>query len=75
MRTLSFGWCALCGFALEAVEEAHPSEEMLALPEMKDEMQRPMMLLVKARKPEDFSRSAGDTAAGERYCKEDQKGK
>ena len=65
----------LCGFALEAVEEAHPSEEMLALPEMKDEMRRPMMLLVKARKPEDFSRSAGDTVSGERCCKEDQKGK
>lgn len=38
------------GFALEAVEEARPSEEMLDLPGMKDELRRPMMLLVKARK-------------------------
>ena len=38
------------GFALEAVEEARPSEEMLALPGMKDEMRRPMMLFVKAKK-------------------------
>ena len=38
------------GFALEAVEEAMPSEEMISLPGMKDEMRRPMMLLVKARK-------------------------
>ena len=37
------------GFALEAVEEATPDEEMrAALPE---EMRRPLMLLVKARKP------------------------
>ena len=38
------------GFALEAVEEAMPSEEMISLPGMKDEMRRPMMLLVKAKK-------------------------
>ena len=63
----------LCGFALEAVEEAHPSEEMLALPEMKDEMRRPMMLLVKARKPEDFSRSAGDTVSGKGAAKKIRK--
>lgn len=42
----------LCGFVLEAVEEAYPSEKMLELPGMKDETRRPMMLLVKARKPE-----------------------
>lgn len=36
------------GFSLEAVEEARPSEEMLGLPCMKDELRRPMMLLVKA---------------------------
>lgn len=36
------------GFALEAVEEAEPSEEMMDIPGMKDELRRPMMLLVKA---------------------------
>ena len=40
------------GFRLEAVEEAQPSPEMLALPSMRDEMRRPMMLLVKAVKTE-----------------------
>lgn len=40
------------GFEIKAVEEAYPSEEMRVIPEMKDEMRRPMMLLVKARKPE-----------------------
>lgn len=38
------------GFRLEAVEEAVPSEEMMDLPGMADEMRRPMMLLVKAVK-------------------------
>lgn len=38
------------GFQLEHIEEAQPSEEMLHIPGMKDEMRRPMMLLVKARK-------------------------
>ena len=38
------------GFRLEAVEEAMPSEEMLHLPGMIDEMRRPMMLLVRASK-------------------------
>lgn len=37
------------GFALEAVEEAQPPEEMMGLPGMDDELRRPMMLLVKAR--------------------------
>ena len=37
------------GFELEVVEEAEPSEEMLHIPGMKDELRRPMMLLVKAR--------------------------
>lgn len=37
-----------CGFKLEAVEEAQPSAQMRNLPEMKDELRRPMMLLVKA---------------------------
>lgn len=39
-----------CGFALEAVEEAEPPESMMDIPGMKDELRRPMMLLVKARK-------------------------
>ncbi|MEY8385871.1 class I SAM-dependent methyltransferase [Oscillospiraceae bacterium 38-13] len=38
------------GFALKAVVEAEPPEEMLGLPGMRDELRRPMMLLVKAEK-------------------------
>ena len=36
------------GFALEVVEEAEPPKEMMDIPGMKDELRRPMMLLVKA---------------------------
>lgn len=36
------------GFELEAVEEATPPAEMMNIPGMKDELRRPMMLLVKA---------------------------
>lgn len=36
------------GFALEAVIEAEPPENMMDIPGMKDELRRPMMLLVKA---------------------------
>ncbi|MCI9077931.1 MAG: class I SAM-dependent methyltransferase [Lachnospiraceae bacterium] len=36
------------GFELRTVEEAEPSEEMLDITGMKDELRRPMMLLVKA---------------------------
>lgn len=39
-----------CGFTLEVVEEVQPSEEMLEIPGMKDEMRRPMMLLVRAKR-------------------------
>lgn len=39
-----------CGFTLEVVEEAQPSPQMLALPDMKNELRRPMMLLVRAVK-------------------------
>ncbi len=38
------------GFVLEHVEEAQPPEELMHIPGMKDEMRRPMMLLVRARK-------------------------
>ena len=38
------------GFQLAAVEEAMPDENMMDLPGMKDEMRRPMMLLVRAEK-------------------------
>jgi len=38
------------GFSLEHIEEAQPPEEMMNLAGMKDEMRRPMMLLVRARK-------------------------
>ena len=38
------------GFVLEAVEEAEPPAEMMDRPGMADELRRPMMLLVKARK-------------------------
>lgn len=37
------------GFVLEAVEEAQPPRAMMKLPGMKDELRRPMMLLVRAR--------------------------
>ncbi len=36
------------GFELNAVEEAEPPQEMMDIPGMKDELRRPMMLLVKA---------------------------
>lgn len=39
-----------CGFVIEAIEEAMPSEDMMDIPGMADELRRPMMLLVKARK-------------------------
>lgn len=38
------------GFALEAVIEAEPPSELLGDPEMKNELRRPMMLLIKARR-------------------------
>jgi len=38
------------GFSLEHIEEAQPSAEMMHIAGMRDEMRRPMMLLVKARK-------------------------
>lgn len=38
------------GFTLEHIEEAQPSKEMMNIAGMKDEMRRPMMLLVRARK-------------------------
>lgn len=38
------------GFILEHIEEAQPSKEMINIAGMKDEMRRPMMLLLKARK-------------------------
>ena len=37
-------------FELEAVVEAEPPKEMMNLVGMKDELRRPMMLLVKAKK-------------------------
>lgn len=40
------------GFTLEAVEEAQPPRSMMGLPGMTDELRRPMMLLVRAGKPE-----------------------
>ena len=39
-------------FRLEAVEEAMPPAEMMDLPGMADELRRPMMLLVRARRAE-----------------------
>jgi SAM-dependent methyltransferase len=38
------------GFQLEALEEAVPPEEMLDQPGMRDELRRPMMLMIRARK-------------------------
>lgn len=37
------------GFILEAVEEAEPPEDMMDIPGMKDELRRPMMLMVKSK--------------------------
>lgn len=37
------------GFKIEVVQEATPSKEMIDLPGMKDELRRPMMLIIKAR--------------------------
>lgn len=45
------------GFALEAVVEAEPPEEMMQLPGMADELRRPMMLLVRARAVKDGDRT------------------
>lgn len=39
-----------CGFQIEAIEEAMPSADMIDIPGMRDEMRRPMMLLVKVTK-------------------------
>lgn len=48
------------GFRLETVEEAIPSADMMDLPDMSDEMRRPMMLLIKSLKQErDKSQFAG----------------
>ena len=38
------------GFVIEMVEEAQPPEEMMDMPGMKDEMRRPMMLMIRAAK-------------------------
>ena len=38
------------GFSIEAIEEAMPPQSMMDMPGMKDEMRRPMMLLVKVKK-------------------------
>lgn len=40
------------GFGLEALEEAVPPPDMLDQPGMRDELRRPMMLLIRARKGE-----------------------
>lgn len=39
-----------CGFQIEAIEEATPPADLIDIPGMRDEMRRPMMLLVKAKK-------------------------
>lgn len=38
------------GFEIQHVTEPQPPENMMHLPDMRDEMRRPMMLLVSARK-------------------------
>ena len=40
------------GFTLTALEEAQPPEEMMDIPGMTDELRRPMMLLIRAEKPQ-----------------------
>ena len=52
-RTLT-GWldpALAAGLTLERVTEPTPPPEMLDIPGMRDELRRPMMLLVRARKP------------------------
>lgn len=39
-----------CGFVIDMLEEARPSGEMMDVPGMKDEMRRPMMLMIRAGK-------------------------
>lgn len=48
--TQILGGLLACGFTLTAVEEAVPDPAMLGLPGMRDEMRRPMILLVRAQK-------------------------
>lgn len=52
-RTLTTYMDALLnnGFVLRRVVEPQPPEDMMDLPDMRDEMRRPMMLLVSCRKP------------------------
>ena len=38
------------GLEIQNIVEPRPPESMMGLPGMKDEMRRPMMLIVKARK-------------------------
>ena len=45
------GGLLACGFSIAALEEACPAPEALSLPGMRDEMRRPMMLLIRAEKP------------------------
>lgn len=48
------------GFELKVVEEARPPEEMLDIPGMKDELRRPMMLLIKAAVKKGQQADGGD---------------
>ena len=52
-RTLTTYWNTLTesGFQVRRIVEPQPSEDMLDLPGMRDELRRPMMLLVSAEKP------------------------
>ncbi len=43
------------GFILEAVQEALPPARMLQIPALQDELRRPMMLLVRVKKPDDLA--------------------
>ena len=52
------------GFELKAVEEAVPDPDMMDVPGMRDEMRRPMMLLVKAVKSETKCRKSAQNMAG-----------
>ncbi len=50
--TQILGGLLACGFCLEAVEEVVPAADTLTQPGMADELRRPMMLLVRARRPQ-----------------------
>ena len=56
------------GFSLRRVKEPQPPERMLDIPGMKDELRRPMMLLVAANKLSLIHISSLGRSSGRRCC-------